>query len=78
MNYPIVQVLKKPDLFGRMVSWAVDLSEYDIQYIPKGSINPHVLTYFLAEFSTPTGENIFPAGTFLWMKPLTLKVVARG
>jgi len=29
-NYPVNQVLSKPDLVGRMVSWSVELSEYDL------------------------------------------------
>jgi len=31
MNYPIKQVLGKPELAGRMVAWFVELSEFDIQ-----------------------------------------------
>ena len=42
-NYPIRQVLKKPNLIARMVYWVVELSEYSIQYIPRGSIKSHVL-----------------------------------
>jgi len=33
-NYPIKQVLGKPDLAGRMVAWSIELSEYDIQFVP--------------------------------------------
>jgi hypothetical protein len=38
LNYPIKQVLSKPDLVGRMVAWSIELSEYDIQFLPRGSI----------------------------------------
>jgi len=31
-NLPIQKVLQKPDVSGRMVCWAVELSEFDIQY----------------------------------------------
>lgn len=31
-NYQVKQVLKKPDLAGRMVSWAVELLKYDITF----------------------------------------------
>ena len=37
-NLPIQKVLKKPDVAGRMVKWAVELSEFDIKYEPRGSI----------------------------------------
>ena len=28
-NYPIKQILNKPDLVGRMVKWAIELSEFE-------------------------------------------------
>jgi hypothetical protein len=31
-NQPIRQVLHKPDLTGRMMAWAIELSQYDITY----------------------------------------------
>jgi len=37
-NLPIQKVLQEPDVAGRMVCWAVELSEFDIQYEPRGSI----------------------------------------
>ena len=36
-DLPIQKVLKKPDVAGRMVKWAVELSEFDIKYEPSGS-----------------------------------------
>ncbi|XP_068477006.1 uncharacterized protein [Phaseolus vulgaris] len=32
-DLPIQKVLQKPDVAGRMVRWAVELSEFDIQYV---------------------------------------------
>lgn len=54
-NYRIMQLLKKPDLVGRLVS-LVELSKYYIQYILIGSIKSQVLAYFLAKFSLPVGK----------------------
>ena len=34
-----------------MVRWAVELSEFDIQYEPRGSIKGQVYTDFVAELS---------------------------
>ena len=36
-DLPIQKVLKKPDVAGRMVKWAVELSEFDLKYEPRGS-----------------------------------------
>ena len=32
-DLPILKVLQKPDVVGRMVRWAVELSEFDVQYL---------------------------------------------
>src|ERR1044072_4391236 len=39
-----------------MVGWAVELSEFDIQYIPRGPIKAQVLADFVAEFTEPEDE----------------------
>ncbi|XP_068477156.1 uncharacterized protein [Phaseolus vulgaris] len=50
-NLAIQKVLQKPDVAGRMVRWAVELSEFDILYEPRGSIKGQVYTDFVAELS---------------------------
>ena len=54
-NLPIQKVLQKPDVAGRMVRWTVELSEFDIQYEPRGSIKGQVYADFVAELS-PGGD----------------------
>ncbi|GAU33948.1 hypothetical protein TSUD_148680 [Trifolium subterraneum] len=65
-DHPIKHVLKKPDLAGRMVAWAVELSEYDITFVPRGNIKSQLLTDFIPELSSP------PEATN--MQPWTLSV----
>lgn len=57
----ICQVIKKPNLAGKMMSWTVELYEYNIHYIPRGSINSQVLIDFLVKFSMPIGYEVSPA-----------------
>ncbi|GAU41162.1 hypothetical protein TSUD_282350, partial [Trifolium subterraneum] len=52
-DYPIKQVLQKPDLAGRMVAWSIELSEFDILFSPRGSIKSQVLADFILEMTTP-------------------------
>jgi hypothetical protein len=56
-DYPIKKVLRKPDLAGRMVAWAVELSEFDITFSPRGAIKSQILADFILELSTPPKEN---------------------
>lgn len=55
-NYHVRQVLKKSDLVWNMVSWAVKLSECDIQYFPRGSIKSQDLEDFVVELSSTVDE----------------------
>ncbi|XP_014496659.1 uncharacterized protein LOC106758229 [Vigna radiata var. radiata] len=48
-NHPVAKVLRKPDLAERMVSWAVELSEFGLRYEPRGSIKGQHLADFAAE-----------------------------
>ncbi|KAI3448580.1 hypothetical protein Pfo_005245 [Paulownia fortunei] len=54
-NLPLRQVLGKPETSGRMVKWAVEMSEYDIDYQPRVAIKAQALADFLQEM-TPTDE----------------------
>ena len=48
-SQPIRQVLQKPDLAGRMVTWSVELSKFDIRYEPQVAIKAQALADFLVE-----------------------------
>ncbi|XP_057770645.1 uncharacterized protein LOC130990428 [Salvia miltiorrhiza] len=46
---PFRQVLGRPDLSGRMVKWAVELGEYDVEYEPRMAIKAQALADFIQE-----------------------------
>jgi len=50
-DLPIQKVLQKPDVAGRMVRWAVELSEFDIEYEPRGSNKGKIYADFVVELS---------------------------
>jgi hypothetical protein len=49
-EYPMRKVLQKPNLSGRLVNWAIELGQFDIQFHPRTAIKGQVLADFLAEF----------------------------
>jgi len=56
-NYPIMKILTKPDLAGRMIGWAIELSEFHIEYQPRGAIKCQALVDFAAKLTPyPTEE----------------------
>jgi len=65
-DLPIRKVLQKSDVAGRMVRWAVELSEFDIQYEPRGPMKGQVFVDFvvgLSSVDTQRGEE----ASFKWM-----------
>ncbi|XP_025684755.1 uncharacterized protein [Arachis hypogaea] len=58
----IRQVLQKPDLARKMMTWAIKLSQYDLRYEPRHAIKAQVMADFLVEV---TGDPTEEAGTRL-------------
>ncbi|KAL2235091.1 UNVERIFIED_CONTAM: Ribonuclease HI [Sesamum indicum] len=50
-NHPLKQVMAKPDTSGRMVKWAVELGEFDIEFQTRNAIKAQVFADFLVEFA---------------------------
>ena len=44
---PIRAILYKPDAFGRLLKWAIKISEFDIEYHPRNAIKGKVLAEFI-------------------------------
>ena len=51
IEYPMKQVLHKPETSERLMKWAIELSEFDIRYKPKTAIIGQVLADFVIEFT---------------------------
>ncbi|XP_060960721.1 uncharacterized protein LOC133031270 [Cannabis sativa] len=47
--FPLKKVLHKPEISGRLMKWAVELSEFDIQYLSQITIKGQALEDFLVE-----------------------------
>nr|XP_025616862.1 uncharacterized protein LOC112709181 [Arachis hypogaea] len=56
-NQPLRQVLHKPKLAGRLIKWAVELSEFDIRYQSRGPIKSQFLADFIAELTIPSEDD---------------------
>ena len=51
-EYPMQHLLHKPETSGRLMKWAIELSEFDIRYKPKTAIKGQVLADFVMEFTS--------------------------
>lgn len=50
--------MNKLEAIGRMIQWAIELSQFDIEYKPRVAIKAQALVNFIAEFTMPEdGKN---------------------
>ena len=52
IDQPIRKAMSKPEAAGRMVQWAIELSQFDVEYRPRTAIKAQALADFIAEFTT--------------------------
>nr|CAN62505.1 hypothetical protein VITISV_010653 [Vitis vinifera] len=50
-DQPLRNILHKPDLTGRMLQWAIELSEFGIEFQPRLSMKGQVMADFMLEYS---------------------------
>ena len=56
-DQPIRKSMNKPEAVGRMVQWAIKLSQFDIKYHPRTAILAQALVDFIAEVTLPEDNN---------------------
>uniref|UniRef100_A0A2N9FTW6 Uncharacterized protein n=1 Tax=Fagus sylvatica TaxID=28930 RepID=A0A2N9FTW6_FAGSY len=55
-NHPLRKVMNKPDAAGQLIQWAIELSEFDIEYHPRKAIKAQALADFIAKFKAAREE----------------------
>ncbi|KAM6548883.1 hypothetical protein CsatB_020559 [Cannabis sativa] len=71
-NFPLRQVLAKPEASGRLLKWAMELSQFDIRYKPRTAIKGQALADFILEFPSTEvavvegGNDIAVASKEVW------------
>ena len=50
-DHPLKKAMNKLEAVGRLIQWAIELSEFNIRYWPRNAIKAQVLADFIAEFT---------------------------
>ena len=56
-NQPIKKSMNKPEAARRMVLWAIELSQFDIEYHSRTAIKAQALVDFIVEFTISDEDN---------------------
>ena len=51
-DHPLKKVMNKLEVAGRLIQWAIKLSEFDIRYQPRHAIKAQALADFIVEFTS--------------------------
>ena len=62
-NYPLKQVLQKPDSSGRLLKWAIELGQFEINFRPRTAIKGQAVADFIAEFALSKDEKDRPSSS---------------
>lgn len=65
-NQPLRSVLHKLDISGRILQWAIELSEYIIEYQPRLSMKGQVMADVIAEVPQPSTPSIESSKAGWW------------
>ena len=57
-DQPIKKTMNKPEIARRMVQWAIELSQFDIEYHPRTAIKVQALADFTIEFTLPDDDSL--------------------
>ena len=55
-DHPLKKAMNKVEAAGRLIQWAIELSEFDIRYQPRNTIKAQALADFIAKF-TPSHDD---------------------
>ncbi|KAK1591060.1 hypothetical protein Q3G72_001562 [Acer saccharum] len=50
-NCPLKLILQKSEVSGRLTKWVIELSDFDIEYLPKTVVKGQAIADFVAEFT---------------------------
>ena len=50
-DHPLKKAMNKLEAAGRLIQWAIELSEFHIKYLPRHAIKAQALADFIAEFT---------------------------
>ena len=65
-DHPLKKAMNKLEAAGRLIQWAVELSEFDIRYQPRHAIKAQALADFISEF-TPNCHDVEAMDSKKWV-----------
>ena len=58
-DQPLKRAMSNPEAVGRMALWAIELSEFDIQYCPRTTMKGQAVADFVTEYTQSEGQGAY-------------------
>nr|AAT77312.1 putative polyprotein [Oryza sativa Japonica Group]AAT77333.1 putative polyprotein [Oryza sativa Japonica Group] len=56
-SFPLGEVVRNKEVVGRIAKWVVELSQFDIHFVPRTAIKSQVLADFMADWTMPNNKS---------------------
>nr|AAW56896.1 putative polyprotein [Oryza sativa Japonica Group] len=56
-SFPLGEVVRNKDVVGRIAKWVVELSQFDVHFVPRTAIKSQVLADFVADWTMPDNRS---------------------
>nr|AAP53313.2 transposon protein, putative, unclassified [Oryza sativa Japonica Group] len=56
-SFPLGEVVRNKDVVGRIAKWVVELSQFDVRFVPRTAIKSQVLADFVADWTMPDNRS---------------------
>nr|AAP05806.1 putative GAG-POL precursor [Oryza sativa Japonica Group]AAT76358.1 putative GAG-POL precursor [Oryza sativa Japonica Group] len=56
-SFPLGEVVRNKDVVGRIAKWVVELSQFDIHFVPRTAIKSQILADFVADWTMPDNKS---------------------
>ena len=63
-DQPLKRAMSSPEAAGRMALWAIELSEFDVQYHPRTAVKGQIVADFIVEYTQSKDKGV--EGQRLW------------
>ena len=57
-DLPLKRAMSSPEATGRMALWAIELSEFDVQYRPQTAVKGQIVADFIAEYTQSEDKGV--------------------
>src|SRR5512141_319553 len=77
-SFPLGEVVRNKDVVGRIAKWVVELSQFNVRFVPRTAIKSQVLADFVADWTMPDNRSDNQIDNETWTMALDSALNSQG